>query len=63
VVIFGAGGVRLNAISGARIAAACRIVVIDIQQKRLDQARCFGATDVIDSTSTAALGAVRELLL
>jgi len=56
MVIFGAGGVGLNAISGARIAEACRIVVIDIQQKRLDRARRFGATDVIDSTRTAALG-------
>ena len=36
VVIFGAGGVGLNAISGARIAGASRIVAIDIQQKRLD---------------------------
>jgi S-(hydroxymethyl)glutathione dehydrogenase/alcohol dehydrogenase len=31
VVIFGAGGVGLNAVSGARIAGASRIVVIDIQ--------------------------------
>jgi len=49
VVIFGAGGVGLSAVSGARIAGASRIVVIDIQQNRLDEARRFGATDVIDS--------------
>jgi S-(hydroxymethyl)glutathione dehydrogenase/alcohol dehydrogenase len=49
VVIFGAGGVGLNAISGARIAGASRIVVIDIQPKRLEVAKKFGATDVIDS--------------
>src|SRR6202142_1323128 len=52
VVIFGAGGVGLNAVSGARIAGASRIVVIDIQAKRLDEAKRFGATDVIDSTKT-----------
>src|SRR4029077_1130934 len=52
VVIFGAGGVGLNAVSGARIAGASRIVVIDIQAKRLEEARRFGATDVIDSTKT-----------
>jgi len=62
VVIFGAGGVGLNAISGARIAGASRIVVIDIQQKRLDAARRFGATDVIDSTKTAPVETVRALL-
>ncbi len=38
VVIFGAGGVGLNAVSGARIAGASRIVVIDIQEKRLEEA-------------------------
>jgi S-(hydroxymethyl)glutathione dehydrogenase/alcohol dehydrogenase len=62
VVIFGAGGVGLNAVSGARIAGASRIVVIDIQEKRLDEARRFGATDVIDSTKTNPVEAVRDLL-
>ena len=63
VVIFGAGGVGLNAVSGARLAGASRIVVIDIQQKRLDAARRFGATDVIDSTKSKPIEAVRDLLL
>ena len=62
VVIFGAGGVGLNAVSGARLAGASRIVVIDIRQKRLDEARRFGATDVIDSTKTKPVEAVRDLL-
>src|SRR5579871_1211047 len=62
VVIFGAGGVGLNAVSGARIAGASRIVVIDIQAKRLDEAKRFGATDVIDSTKTKPVEAVLELV-
>jgi S-(hydroxymethyl)glutathione dehydrogenase / alcohol dehydrogenase len=62
VVIFGAGGVGLNAVSGARIAGASRIVVIDIQAKRLEEARRFGATDVIDSTTVKPVEAVRALL-
>jgi S-(hydroxymethyl)glutathione dehydrogenase/alcohol dehydrogenase len=62
VVIFGAGGVGLNAVSGARIAGASRIVVIDIQVKRLDQAKRFGATDVIDSMKADPVEAVRNLL-
>ena len=62
VVIFGAGGVGLNAVSGARIAGSSRIIVIDIQQKRLDAARQFGATDVIDSTKNKPVEAVRDLL-
>jgi S-(hydroxymethyl)glutathione dehydrogenase / alcohol dehydrogenase len=62
VVIFGAGGVGLNAISGARIAGASRIVVIDIQPRRLQAAKQFGATDVIDSTKCKPVEAVRDLL-
>jgi S-(hydroxymethyl)glutathione dehydrogenase / alcohol dehydrogenase len=62
VVIFGAGGVGLNAVSGARIAGAPRIVVIDIQSNRLDAAKRFGATDVIDSSKTNPIEAVHDLL-
>jgi S-(hydroxymethyl)glutathione dehydrogenase / alcohol dehydrogenase len=62
VVIFGAGGVGLNAISGARIVGASKIIVIDIQAKRLEEARRFGATDVIDSTKIKPVEAVRDLL-
>jgi S-(hydroxymethyl)glutathione dehydrogenase / alcohol dehydrogenase len=62
VAIFGAGGVGLNAVSGARIAGASRIVVIDIQPKRLEAAKRFGATDAIDSAKTNPVEAVRSLL-
>jgi S-(hydroxymethyl)glutathione dehydrogenase/alcohol dehydrogenase len=62
VVIFGAGGVGLNAVSEARIAGASRIVVIDIQTKRLNEAKRFGATDIIDSQKTKHVEAVRDLL-
>jgi S-(hydroxymethyl)glutathione dehydrogenase/alcohol dehydrogenase len=62
VVVFGAGGVGLNAISGARIAGASRIVAVDIQPKRLQAAKSFGATDVVDSTNTNPVDAVRDLL-
>ena len=62
VVIFGAGGVGLNAVSGARIASASRIIASDIQAKRLDAARRFGATDVIDSAKNEPVEAIRNLL-
>ena len=62
VVVIGAGGVGLNAVSGARIAGASKIVVIDVQPKRLEEARRFGATDVLDSTKTKPVEGVRELL-
>ena len=63
VVVFGRWeGSGSSTSSGARIAGASRIVVIDIQPQRLDAARRFGATDVIDSTKNKPVEAVRDLL-
>jgi len=62
IVIFGAGGVGLNAVSGAKLAGATRIICIDVQPKRLAEARRFGATDVINSQESDPVEAVRTLL-
>ena len=45
VVVIGAGGVGLNAIQGARIAGAARIIAVDVNPEKLEMAREFGATD------------------
>ncbi len=45
VVVIGAGGVGLNAIQGARLAGARRIVAVDLSEEKLASARAFGATD------------------
>jgi len=50
VVVIGAGGVGLNAIQGARIAGARRIVAVDLNPSKLDDAREFGATDTVLAT-------------
>jgi S-(hydroxymethyl)glutathione dehydrogenase/alcohol dehydrogenase len=50
VVVIGAGGVGLNAIQGARIAGARRIVAVDMTEEKLDIARAFGATDGVLAT-------------
>ena len=47
VAVFGCGGVGLNAVQGARIAGAARIIAIDTLQSKLDLARVFGATDTL----------------
>lgn len=44
VVVIGAGGVGLNAIQGAAIAGAARIIAVDLNQDKLDAALEFGAT-------------------
>jgi len=50
VVVIGAGGVGLNTVQGARIAGAARIVAMDLEPSKLDDARAFGATDTILAT-------------
>lgn len=50
VVVIGAGGVGLNAIQGARIAGARRIVAVDMSEEKLNIAREFGATDGVLAT-------------
>lgn len=51
VVVIGAGGVGLNAIQGARIAGARRIVAVDMSEAKLEDAKVFGATDGVLGTS------------
>ena len=53
VVVIGAGGVGLNAIQGARIAGARRIVAVDMTEQKLEIARSFGATHGVLATDTA----------
>lgn len=43
-VVIGAGGVGLNAIQGARIAGAAKIIAIDMVPEKLEIAKEFGAT-------------------
>lgn len=50
VVVIGAGGVGLNAIQGARIAGARRIVAVDMSEDKLAIAKEFGATDGVLAT-------------
>lgn len=50
VVVIGAGGVGLNAIQGARIAGARRIVAVDMSPEKLAIAKEFGATDGVLAT-------------
>ncbi len=53
VVVIGAGGVGLNAIQGARIAGARRIVAVDMSEEKLEIAKEFGATHGVLATSKA----------
>ncbi|WP_316836519.1 zinc-dependent alcohol dehydrogenase family protein [Pedobacter nutrimenti] len=61
VLVVGLGGVGLSAILGAKAAGASKIIAADISQYKLNTALEFGATDVIDSSSTNALEQIKDL--
>lgn len=50
VVVIGAGGVGLNCIQAARLGDAKHIVAIDRVANRLDFAKTFGATELVDAS-------------
>ena len=43
VVVFGVGGIGVNALQSARLAGADRIVAVDVNPAKADVARHFGA--------------------
>jgi S-(hydroxymethyl)glutathione dehydrogenase/alcohol dehydrogenase len=59
--VIGCGGVGLSVVQGAALAGARRVIAIDIQPAKLELARRFGATDVVDARSADAVEAVRSL--
>jgi S-(hydroxymethyl)glutathione dehydrogenase/alcohol dehydrogenase len=61
VAVFGAGGVGLNVIQGAAISGAATIVAVDTNPAKLEHARVFGATCVVDAAAGDPVAAIREL--
>jgi S-(hydroxymethyl)glutathione dehydrogenase/alcohol dehydrogenase len=61
VAVIGCGAVGLNAVQGARLADAGRIIALDISAARREGAKKFGATDVVDAASPDAAEQVRRL--
>jgi S-(hydroxymethyl)glutathione dehydrogenase / alcohol dehydrogenase len=61
VAVIGCGGVGLSAINGAAIAGAARIIAVDTVPSKLELARKFGATDVVNAKDNDPVAAVQEL--
>ncbi len=61
VAVIGCGGIGLSAINGAAIAGAGRIIAVDRDPVKLEMARKFGATDVVDASDGRAKAQVQEL--
>jgi S-(hydroxymethyl)glutathione dehydrogenase / alcohol dehydrogenase len=60
VAVIGCGGVGLNVIQGAALAGAQRIIAIDLHTSKLELARRFGATDVVNASELDPVQSVLE---
>ena len=61
VVVFGTGGVGLNAVQGARVSGARTVIAVDIADNKLEAATAFGATHVVNSRTEDVVDKVRAL--
>jgi S-(hydroxymethyl)mycothiol dehydrogenase len=61
VAVIGCGGVGDGAVLGARLAGAKTIIAVDVDDRKLEWAREFGATDVINSRSADPVERIKEL--
>ncbi|WP_258933675.1 zinc-binding dehydrogenase [Nesterenkonia pannonica] len=60
IVIFGAGAVGLAAIMAARTTSAAIVIAVDLHDSRLDLARQYGATHVINARAQDVLEKIAE---
>ena len=61
VAVIGCGGVGLSCINGAAIAGAARVIAVDMVPSKLELARKFGATDVVNASEGDPIEQVKEM--
>jgi S-(hydroxymethyl)mycothiol dehydrogenase len=61
VAVIGCGGVGDAAIAGSVLAGARVVIAVDVDARKLEWARGFGATHVVDASSVDVVEAVRAL--
>jgi len=61
VAIFGVGGVGLSAVVGAKVAGANPIIAVDLDDAKLEFAKRFGATHVINARREDPVQAIHAL--
>ena len=59
VAVFGCGGVGDAAIAGARLAGAHTIIAVDLDPRKLELAKEFGATHTVDASKTDPVEAIQ----
>jgi S-(hydroxymethyl)mycothiol dehydrogenase len=61
VAVLGCGGVGDAAVAGARYAGARRVIAVDLDDRKLEWAKGFGATHTVNARSEDVVEAVRGL--
>lgn len=61
VAVFGCGGVGDSVIQGARLAGATTIIAVDIDPKKLEWAKGFGATHTVNPRAGDPIAAIKAL--
>jgi S-(hydroxymethyl)mycothiol dehydrogenase len=61
VAVFGCGGVGDAAILGARLAGAATVIAVDLDDRKLEWAKEFGATHVVNASTEDPVEAIRAL--
>ncbi len=61
VAVIGCGGIGLSCINGAALVGAAKVIAIDTVDSKLEMAKVFGATDVINGSDGDVVEQVREL--
>jgi S-(hydroxymethyl)mycothiol dehydrogenase len=61
VAVFGCGGVGNGAIAGASLSGARKVIGVDIDARKLEWARDFGASEVVDSSKEDPVEAIKRL--
>jgi S-(hydroxymethyl)mycothiol dehydrogenase len=60
LAVIGCGGVGNAAIQGGKVAGATTIIAVDVDDRKLEQARKFGATHTVNSRTEDAVEKIRE---
>ena len=61
IAVIGCGGVGNAAIAGAKVVGATTIIAVDVDDKKLEWAKTFGATHTINSRDEDPVERIREL--
>jgi len=61
VAVFGCGGVGDSAIAGANLVGARTIIAVDLDPRKLETAKEFGATHTVDASKEDVVERIREL--